>query len=346
GGGSIAWVDNGTLRVGPQSAGAAPGPACYGLGGVEPTVTDANLVLGYLSAAEFAFPLSVELAEQALARVAEPLGVDAVTAAAAIHEIANAQMGAAIHVVTVRRGIDPRGYTLVALGGAAPTHVAGLAALFGITRVLMPPNCGVGSAAGLLYASLAVERARTFLSPVGTLTSCSAGGDALSELSDLLAELEENARADLSHPEGTEVVRSVGVRFLGQAHAFTIELASGPVTPALIGQVVEEFYQRYHESYGIALRDPAELTTARVRVVLPASTPRMVPDQVRQADQVRTRRVWVDGGFADIPVVTRVPGRELQGPGILTEPQCSLLVPPGWQATVDADGAVVLEVSA
>jgi N-methylhydantoinase A len=349
GGGSVAWVDNGTLRVGPQSAGAAPGPACYGLGGVEPTVTDANLVLGYLAVEEFAFPLSISLAEQALARVAEPLGVDVVTAAAAIHDIANAQMGAAIHVVTVRRGIDPRGYTLVALGGAAPTHVAGLASLFGITRVLMPPHCGVGSAAGLLYASLAVERAKTFLAPVRTLTSCSASGTALVSLSDLLAELEETARADLDvGSEDVEVVRSVGVRFIGQAHAFTIELPPGQITPELVGRVTEEFYKRYHESYGIALRDPAEFTVARVRVVLPATAPRMVPTRAAQPSGERTRSVWVGGAFAEVSVTTRAScpvGISLDGPYILTEPQCSLFVPPGWRATVDADGAVLLEVS-
>jgi N-methylhydantoinase A len=224
-----------------------------------------------------------------------------------------------------------------------------LASLFGITRVLMPPHCGVGSAAGLLYASLAVERAKTFLSPVRTLTSCAVSGTALTSLSDLLAELEETARADLDvGSKEAEVVRSVGVRFIGQAHAFTIELPPGQVTPELIGRVTEEFYKRYHESYGIALRDPAEFTTARVRVVLPASAPRIVPTRATQPCAPRSRNVWVGGAFAEVPVRPRAScpvGISLDGPYILTEPQCSLLVPPGWRATVDADGAVLLEAT-
>ncbi|GAA3196124.1 hydantoinase/oxoprolinase family protein [Actinocorallia longicatena] len=345
GGGSIASVVDGTLRVGPRSAGADPGPACYGRGGEEPTVTDANLVLGYLSAEEFAFPLSLARAEAAIERVAGPLGVDVVTAATAIHDIANAQMGSAVHVVTVRRGIDPRGHTLVALGGAAPTHAARLAGLFGIGRVLMPPHCGVGSAAGLLHAELAVERARTFLAPVGDLTSCSASSATLTALAALLTELEAAARADLSLTGEAVVARSVGVRFTGQAHAFPIGLPPGPVTPELLGRVAEEFYKRYHEAYGIALRDPAEVTTARVRVSLRGGTAAWRPADDR-GGPARSRTIWLDGAPHTVPVfdrATRPVGEAAAGPCVIAEPDCSLLVPPGWTATVDAQGAVLLE---
>ncbi|MBC6463117.1 hydantoinase/oxoprolinase family protein [Actinomadura sp. HBU206391] len=363
GGGSIAWVDAGTLRVGPRSAGASPGPACYGRGGTLPTVTDADLVLGYLDASGFGeFPLHARLAEEALAEhVAGPLGVGVVEAAAAVHDVANAQMGAAIHVVTVRRGIDPRAFTLVALGGAAPTHVARLAERFGIARVLVPPHAGVGSAVGLLHADLAMERARTFLAPTGTLLSPSAGGEALAELTAVFAELERAAAADLGVPvRAAEVVRSVGVRFAGQAHAFTVEMPAGPVTPETVGRVAEEFYKRYYESYGIDLRDPAELTTARVRLILPAAPPADRPAAEEAAAQpvsatshrdhavvpVETRRAWFGGGFADVPVLARdgcPAGTEIIGPYILTEPQASLVVPPGWRGTVDPYGAVLLE---
>ncbi|GAB2808074.1 hypothetical protein GCM10022221_01690 [Actinocorallia aurea] len=364
GGGSIASVSGGTLRVGPRSAGADPGPACYGRGGLDPTVTDANLILGYLSPDEFAFPLSRELAEEAMRKVADPLGVDTATAAAAVHDIANAQMGTAVHVVTVRRGIDPRGYTLVALGGAAPTHAARLAERFGISRVLVPANSGVGSAAGLLRADLSVEHARTFLRPVTALCSgapakpgshasghsaaedtASLTEEALEGLGALLDSLEIAARGDLSAREGGEVTRSVGMRFIGQAHAFTVDLPPGPLTSALIAQVTENFYKKYEESYGIPLRDPAELTTARVRVTVVAPHPPAAPAEPVPAVET-PRTVHLDGAAREIPAQPRascVPGEPLPGPRILTDAQCSVLVPPGWRATATPEGATLLE---
>jgi N-methylhydantoinase A len=394
GGGSIAWVDAGTLRVGPMSAAADPGPACYARGGTRPTVTDADLVLGYLDPDGFAeFTLSVDAARAALAEhVAGPLGVTVTEAAAAVHDIANAQMSAAVHVVTVRRGIDPRGFTLVALGGAAPTHVARLAERFGIGRVLVPPHCGVGSAVGLLYADLAVERARTFLAPADTLTSAScavapSGGVAVADLAAVFTDLEEAAGTDLSAGgapasgpaesgtgAGRVVVRSLGIRFIGQAHAFTVELPGGQVSRDAIRYAVEEFYKRYRESYGIDLRDPVEITTARVRVTLPSHTEpdaRPVPGPAAPAGPPAgdgppgtdtgavagagvpyaargSRRVVFDGRAREVPVVVRSdcpPGTELTGPCVVTEPQSSLLVPPGWHGTVDDRGAVLLERS-
>jgi len=361
GGGSIAWVDAGTLRVGPRSAAADPGPACYDRGGTLPTVTDADLVLGYLDPEGFGeFRLNPEAARTAIeTHVALPLGVPVVEAAAAVHDIANAQMSAAIHVVTVRRGIDPRGFTLFASGGAAPTHVARLAEQFGITRVLVPPYVGVGSAAGLLHAELSVERARTFLARADTLTSgsCTVGAAnaaALGSLSDLFADLEAQARADLqpsAQPQAGDdarCVRSVGIRFVGQAHAFTLDLPPGPLTRDAVRHAVEEFYKRYRESYGIDLRDPVELTTARVRLTLPAPDP-PPPTRPPAAGEgtARTRKVWVSGGFAEVPVRERASfgaGESFEGPYIVTEPQASLLVPPGWHGIVDDHGAVLLEV--
>jgi N-methylhydantoinase A len=256
-------------------------------------------------------------------------------------------MGAAVHVVTVRRGIDPRGFTLVALGGAAPTHAARLAERFGIARVLVPPRAGVGSAVGLLYADLAIERARTFLAPVAGLVSCWGSRGALADLERVFADLERACLADLGVEEAV-CVRSAGIRFIGQAHAFTVELPSGPVTPETLRGAAEEFYKRYQESYGIDLRDPAELTTARVRVVLPAGSRERVtgaspPDG---APGPGTRRLWLDGAFRDVPTRERAacaPGEELAGPCVVTEPQCSLLVPPGWHGAVDDHGALLIQ---
>ncbi|WP_433183290.1 hydantoinase/oxoprolinase family protein [Actinoallomurus sp. CA-150999] len=374
GGGSIAWVESGALRVGPRSAGAAPGPACYGRGGTLPTVTDADLVLGYLDPEGLGdLRLRPDLAEEAIARhVAKPLGVEVVEAAAAIHDIAGAQMGTAVHVVTVRRGIDPRGFTLVALGGAAPTHAVGLADRFGIRRVLVPARCGVGSAAGLLHADLAIERSRTFLARTADADPAA--------LEAVLADLETACRADLSgrgadggadlggrgagggadlggrgaggradlggREAGGRVVRSVGLRFTGQAHAFTVELLPGPVTRETVDAAVAEFYARYRESYGIDLRDPAELTVARARVSLPAGAADVRAADAPRAAPDRVRRVWFEGAFRDVPVRERAAcaaGERFTGPCVITEPQSSLLVPPGWTGLVDEHGAVSVE---
>ncbi|MGH3388822.1 MAG: hydantoinase/oxoprolinase family protein, partial [Actinomadura sp.] len=207
----------------------------------------------------------------------------------------------------------------------------------------VPPHAGVGSAVGLLHADLAIERAKTFLAPVATLLACSASR--LRELAAVFAELERAAATDLGGA-ATEVVRSVGVRFIGQAHAFTVELPAGPLTPAAIGEAAEEFYKRYRESYGIDLRDPVELTAARVRVVLPtaAETP-VDPGPPTPVGERTTRSAWFDGAFTEVPVRERVdcaPGEELPGPCLITEPHASLVVPPGWRATVDDHGAVLL----
>lgn len=340
GGGSIAWLDAGVLRVGPRSAGAEPGPACYGRGGTLPTVTDADLVLGYLDPDGFGdLRLRTGLAEEAIARhVAGPLGVTVAEAAAAIHAIADDQMGAAVHVVTVRRGIDPRGCTLVALGGAAPTHAAGIAARFGIGRVLVPARCGVGSAAGLLHADLSTERSCAFPAP--------ADGADPAALETVLAGLEAACRADLG-VTGGEAARAVGIRFTGQAHAFTVDLDPGPVTRATIDAAVAGFHARYREAYGIDPRGPAELTAARVRLRVPAGAGPAPSTGTGSADgAAAARRAWFAGAYTDVPVRERAacaPGERIAGPHIVTEPQASLVVPPGWHGTVDDRGAILLE---
>ncbi len=199
GGGSIAVVEGGgVLRVGPGSAGAVPGPACYGRGGEQPTVTDADLILGYLDPTGLAggVDVSLPLARAALDRVAQPLGLDTVQAARAIHDIVNANMVAAIRIVTVQRGIDPRQLTLVGFGGAGPMHVARLAAAFGIGTVVVPWGAGVASALGLVSADLGAERFRTLVRPVAAL--------APDELERAFADLERDARQEHDRAEGSD----------------------------------------------------------------------------------------------------------------------------------------------
>ena len=356
GGGSVAWVDaGGTLRVGPHSAGSEPGPACYGRGGTEPTVTDADLVLGYLNPDTFAggtLMLDRGLAEAAVATgLARPLGVEPVAAAAAVHDVANANMGAAVHVVTVQRGLDPRHFALVALGGAAPAHIARIATQFDIAHVLVPDRAGVGSAVGLLEADLSVTRARTVL--------CATDDAEPLRIETTLGELTSAALGDLGisgngAPE-LSVVRSVDLRYRGQAHELTIDLPQGPVTEDVIGGAVDRFYARYLALYGIDLHAPTELVNARVRVTVQRGAARTAGDSGDKALGVRreppamgARPAWFEelGGFVETPVHWRPdlrPGDVLAGPSLVDSPESTLVVPPAWSAVMDGERTIRLE---
>ncbi|MGW3343869.1 hydantoinase/oxoprolinase family protein [Nonomuraea rubra] len=365
GGGSVAWLDPaGALRVGPRSAGSSPGPACYGLGGSEPTVTDANLVLGYLSSASI--PLSPPLADKALDRLASPLGVSRAEAAYAVHEIVSASMASAVHVVTVQRGIDPRGFALVAFGGAGPMHAARIAERFGIGTVVVPAHCGVASAAGLLSGALSTERVLSRLDapdPEALFTSLAA--DAAADL-DL----------DLAAP-GVRVLRSVDVRFRGQSHDLTVAWSADRAT------LESRFFRRYAEVYGITQRGEIELVSYRIRVTTPpgaappdgaladdalaggalasdASQPTPAPPgagaaRSRAAEpgatrtaSTGTRRAYFPecGGYTEVPVHTRQTlaraGGTAPGPAIIEDPESTTVVPPAWTATLTPAHAIHL----
>ncbi|MCF6473603.1 hydantoinase/oxoprolinase family protein [Nonomuraea sp. MG754425] len=331
GGGSVAWLDPaGALRVGPRSAGSSPGPACYGLGGSEPTVTDANLVLGYLSSASM--PLSPGLAGKALDRLAEPLGVTREQAAYAVHEIVSASMASAVHVVTVQRGIDPRGFVLVAFGGAGPMHAARVAERFGIGTVAVPAHCGVASAAGLLTAALSTDRVLSRLDePDPEAVFASLAADAAADLG-----------LSLSAPE-VRVLRSVDVRFAGQSHDLTVDWSADRA------ELESRFSRRYAQVYGITQRGEIELVSYRVRVTVGAT---------RRAPQVTgprppggppsARRAYFPelGGHTEVPVHTRRTlngaGGAVPGPAVVEDPGSTIVVPPGWAAALTGSDAVHL----
>jgi N-methylhydantoinase A len=342
GGGSIAWVDAaGALRVGPRSAGSQPGPACYGLGGDEPTVTDANLVLGYLDPARLgSLQLSAELADKAVdQRLAWPLGVSRAEAAHAVHEIANAAMGSAVHVVTVQRGIDPRGFAMVAFGGAGPMHAARVAERFGIDTVIVPAYCGVGSAAGLLAGDLSTDRV---LSRLGA-------ADASAVFEELAAGAAEDLGVVTGSP-GVTVERSADVRFAGQAHDLTVPWSDSPE------ELAARFFAKYQQVYGIAQRGPVEVVSYRVRVTRKAATPPAAPARDTAPTPGGTaldvghipaaRQAWFPetGGFTTTPVFTRdrLPATTA-GPAIIEDAEATIVVPPGWTASTSPTGAVVLE---
>ncbi len=325
GGGSIARLDTaGALRVGPRSAGSSPGPACYALGGTEPTVTDANLVLGYLSSATIA--LSPPLADRALDRLAGPLGVTRAEAAHAVHEIVSASMASAVHVVTVQRGIDPRGFTLVAFGGAGPMHAARVAERFGISRVLVPAHCGVASAAGLLTGALSTERA------LSRLDAPDPGA--------LFDELARAAAADLGVPltaPGLTLTRSADVRFRGQSHDLTVPWSSSQE------ELASRFFAKYTQVYGIAQQAEIEVVGYRLRLTLPPPAgPADPAEPATTAGAAATRAAYFGGAYAEVPVHTRDTLPRLHGPAVIEDPESTIVVPPGWTASLGAARAVHL----
>ncbi|HUP32222.1 MAG TPA: hydantoinase/oxoprolinase family protein [Gaiellaceae bacterium] len=343
GGGSIAWIDSGgKLRVGPRSAGADPGPVCYGRDGIEPTITDANLVLGRLSAANFLggeIPLDVEGARAAVeVRCARPLGLDVLEAAHGIVEIANAAMGNALHLVSVQRGYDPRGFVLVAFGGAGPAHANALARDAGIETVLVPRSPGIFSATGLLVTDLEHEYTATVLAPLTRVST--------DELEAAFAPLEEAGRRDLERdgtaPGDIAFVRQLDLRYVGQS----FELAVASADPL---EAASRFHAEHDRAYGFSAPEEAvELVSVRVRAVGRIAKPALpILDEGELPAPTDRRPVFFAeaGGFVEIAVYDRsaLPaGSRFEGPAIVEEYDSTLVVHPGFEAETDVHGNLVL----
>ena len=341
GGGSIAWRDaGGALRVGPQSAGAVPGPACYGRGGELPTVTDANLLLGYLppdAPLSETVALDVEAARAAIGRLATELGIEPLACAEGIVRVANAEMTRALRVVTVERGIDPRDHALVAFGGAGPLHAAAIADELGIDRVIAPRASGVLAAFGLVVAPRRRDAQRSVLRSGETLTAEAVAAD--------VAALAAQARAALGEPEA-EIAATYALRYRGQAFELTVDGSQEP-TPAELREAFEQAHERRY-GYRDATQE-VELVTVRVRALvaspagdgarlprpLPADAPAPAPG--RRAARLGGERVELAVWRGALP-----PGLELTGPAVCELPESTLLVPGGWQGVVLESGGVEL----
>jgi len=354
GGGSIAWLDpEGVLRVGPRSSGADPGPACYARGGTAPTVTDANLVLGYLTPERFAggtMALDPERARVAIAKaIAEPLGTSVVRAAWAIHEIANANMASAVHVVTVQQGIDPRDHMLVCFGGAGPMHAVGLASRFGIDHVVAPPEAGVASAIGMQATDLTIEHGQTRWIAARELD--------VPRLDALFERTERLAREKMGLGDGEtellralEVERFVDARFVGQSHELAIPYAPAPgAEEAELAALPDRFRARYRELYGIESDGAVEYAAFRVRLRVPVARPPLRRSRGERA-AADVRAEWRDVWFGpDKASHTRVLTRAelaatgaLPGPLLVESDVDTVVVPPGWSASLDDVGSVHL----
>jgi N-methylhydantoinase A len=338
GGGSIAQVSDSALTVGPRSAGAEPGPACYGRGGLEPTVTDAHVVLGHLPQGLLGgrMALDVEQARAAIqTRVAAPLGLSPEDAARGILAIVDNNMVGALRVVSVERGHDPRDFTLAPFGGAGPLHGCALAALLGMTRVLIPPAPGVLCADGLLAADLKAEFSRTLPK---------AGPVAMDAVEPILVELERQADAWLSVEGVAEQDRGrrrvALMRYHGQGGE--IAVAWGETRAA-----VETGFVAAHQAlYGFTLESAIELVTVRIEATGRMPEPRHQSLARGSGAKPGGRRaVHLADGVAQVPVYDRATlgaGDRLAGPAIITQLDATTLVAPGWSAEVHINGALLL----
>jgi N-methylhydantoinase A len=345
GGGSIAWIDpGGLLQVGPLSAGAVPGPACYGLGGTQPTVTDANVVLGYLNPDYFLggkMKIYPERSHNAIARhIGERLKLDPVLAAHGIYQLANIHMGGAVRLITVSRGIDPREYAVMAFGGAGPIHIVKVAEQFNIPTVIVPPSPGVASAFGLLMSDLAHDNVTTHI------VQCK---DAKAEdLRRIFHGLESAGREELLSEGLSEkdlvIQRSLDTRFVHQRHEINIPLPPGPITEETPAAIERGFRDLYFELFKVRPADPVEFVNLGVRVVGMASkpqimrTPRGDTKPARALKSARKAYFAETSGFVDTQVYDRTAlqhGDTIQGPAILEEPDSTTICPPGYTVEVD-----------
>jgi N-methylhydantoinase A len=349
GGGSIAWIDAaGGLRVGPRSAGADPGPACYGRGGDQATVTDASLLLGYLDPDRFAggmMALDGAAAERALTELGKTLGLDAAATAAGIHRVINARMADQIRLVTIKRGYDPRQFALVVLGGAGPVHGVPLALEMGMTEVIVPEAPGVLAAFGLLGAAIEHHHARTLQAP--------ANGVDLVAVNHCLAELDEAGRRRMKEegvPTGAvRVAYAADMRYVGQAYELEVPI-SVPVTPERIPLILSAFHGVHERVYGYArTQQPVEFVNFRAVHTYPLPPPALAPTARAggRLDDARVgeRRAFFDGAFVPTAIYDRgrLPtGARVAGPAIVEQPDTTTVIPPGQAALVDPSGSLRL----
>lgn len=350
GGGSIAAVDAlGLMKVGPRSAGSVPGPVCYNRGGTEPTVTDADLLLGCLDASYFLggeMSLSLDQVRGAVQeRLARPLGIDRDSAARGIREIVDESMAAATRMHLAEKGKDPRAYTLFAFGGAGPVHAYALARLLKLRRIIVPLGAGVISALGFLVAPPAVDEVRGYVTRLE-------GAD-WAHVNAIFAEMEAAARALLQGVGGREAeiqLRwSADMRYLGQGFEITVPIPIGPLGAQQVDAIRQAFMQTYAERFDRVVQDvDIEAINWRLSASLPAQHISLAHQPV-QTPARRGERMVFFHGFGDVrtPVYDRYalrPGMRLQGPAVVEERESSCNLGPDCSFTIDAHFNLVIEI--
>ncbi len=354
GGGSIAWIDgSGSLRVGPKSAGASPGPMCYGNGGDEPTMTDANVLLGRLPPRLLGgeVPLDVEQARFGLERLGARLGLDAETLAAGVLEIADWNQVNAIRQVTVKKGLDPRDYAMVPFGGSGPLQASRVAELLGLRTTLIPPHPGNVSAFGLLAVDLKSDYVTTVVQREDRIDRA--------VLEAVFMRLEQAADRELEEqgvaPERRRFLRSADLRYFGQGYETRVDLPPGSVSDESLQALVERFHSAHQQLYGYTYRGTqmVELVNVRVTSIGTIDRPPVAESPIgaekRQPVPANTRPVYLHGRFQDTPIYRRsefAPGDTLTGPAVVEEYGSTSVIQPGHDVQVDRFGNLLLTLTA
>jgi N-methylhydantoinase A len=353
GGGSIARVDSlGLLKVGPDSAGAEPGPVCYGRGGTEPTVTDADLILGYLDPAYFLggqMALDLERARTALAGLAEPLNMSIEEVAWGIHQVVNENMANAARAHLGERGMDPRRLPLFAFGGAGPVHGYRVAEILRLPKLIAPFGAGVGSTFGLLVAPLAFDFVRSAYSRLDQADWDLANGlvDEMAEEGRAILEASGVAAQDITYR------RTADLRYVGQGHEVSVALPGGRLSETSLPEIVRAFDETYQRLYG--RKGPeVPLEVINWRVVASGPRPRLDPKLPSRgqphAQPKGSRGAYFPelGGFSDVPVYDRYslgPGATFDGPAIVEERESTLVIGQRGHAVVDDHLNVIVELA-
>ena len=333
GGGSLAWVDaGGALRVGPFSAGAEPGPASYGKGGEEPTVTDANLFLGYLQDdAELGgeVVLNREQAKEALERVGKQADMDALETALGVVQVANTEMVGALRVISVEKGLDPREFALVAFGGAGPMHTCALAEELNMSTVLVPKASGVLSALGLAVSDVRRDYVTPLLSALEEVKE--------SRLEEAFEGMEEQAA---EHLDGPEFTRRADLRYAGQSFELTVGADD-------FGALADNFHAAHERRYGYRMEEePVELVNLRLIATVPVERPEL-NEKEPEGDAVSGHReANFDGEWVEVPILDRTTlgaGSEVEGPAVVEFAESTCVVRPGWGGKIDEVGTLILE---
>ena len=357
GGGSIARVEMGAIAVGPQSAGSDPGPVCYGRGGTQPTVTDADLVLGYLNADYFLggeMRLDADAAKHSIdVHVGRQLGLDSTAAAWGFHEVVTATLALAARVVSVSKGKDPRDFAFIPFGGAGPVHGARLARMLGCRRIVFPHGAGVESAIGLLMAEPAFDLARTRITVLD--------GATIPAINSIYRELEAQGKQQLAAcgiRSGARYRRSADMRFSGQGYEISVDLPDGPYAAADVTRLRDAFFDAYAASYGdraFNRADAVELVHFRIAASGPVAPMALqsLPARDGGAADARKghRRVYFPeaNGFTDCPVYDRYQlraGDRFNGPALVEERESTVVIIPHSQAHVDRDGNIIVDLTA
>jgi len=351
GGGSIGWIDpTGLLQVGPQSAGANPGPACYGRGGIEPTVTDANLVLGYLSRNGLLggrLPLDVEKARAAIARIADPLGISVERAAFGMFTIVNNNMVNGIRRVSIERGYDPRDFALVGAGGATAAHITALAREIGIDTVILPKLASGLCAFGQIISDVKYN----FMAPCPLRID----GDAFATIDRLFNELESQGvkqlEADGFTRDQIRIQRSIDIRYIGQIHECTVEIGNFSITEESLSGIKDAFHER-HEALFTYCDRGGVVEAVNVESTMFGTIDRLRPMQIRAGEPVINAlkelrpAIFEKSGIAvQVPVYDGArlgAGAIVEGPAIIEEVTTTIVIEPGWTATLDPSASYVI----